>query len=510
MTEERRAGGDARRLPREWQSRLRRQRAAVRISSPFPAWGPTAVRPHCRSANADAADRRRVRRARHRSGRRTVRRSTSSRRASPEPYYDENDADLYACRRRAARSRRSPSIDGSDRQRLRCRLTAERIAFVGTLRGTPIRSYSQSGSLGRRRRARQHAEEPDRATTTSTSAAASAATRRRRAGRTASRSSGRRTAASLIVVVRRKRQREPEARLDRDRQGRAAHRRRARRRRLQRDARRIEDRRDASRRRPTSATSIVDGAGPRSRTRRWRRRSRASTTISSRTSSRASPKRSGTRASTASRSRAGSCKPPDFDASKKYPLILEIHGGPHSAYGNTFTHEFQWMAAKGYVVLFTNPRGSTHLRPGLRQRHPVPLPRRRLQGPDGRRRRGAEARLRRRASASASPAAAAAACSPTGRSRRRSASRPRSSQRAIADWSGFWYTADFTLFTPTWFRKAPWEDPQDFAARSPITHVAKVKTPLMLVDGDADYRTPPARRRRDDVPRAEVPEESRP
>jgi dipeptidyl aminopeptidase/acylaminoacyl peptidase len=55
-------------------------------------------------------------------------------------------------------------------------------------------------------------------------------------------------------------------------------------------------------------------------------------------------------------------------------------------------------------------------------------------------------------------------------------------QRDIADWSGSWYTADFTLFTPTWFRKAPWEDPQDFAARSPITHVANVTTPLMLVD----------------------------
>ena len=52
--------------------------------------------------------------------------------------------------------------------------------------------------------------------------------------------------------------------------------------------------------------------------------------------------------------------PPDFDKSKKYPFILEIHGGPHSAYGNTFTHEFHWMAAKGYVVLFPNPRGSSN------------------------------------------------------------------------------------------------------------------------------------------------------
>ena len=53
-------------------------------------------------------------------------------------------------------------------------------------------------------------------------------------------------------------------------------------------------------------------------------------------------------------------KPPAFDATKKYPFILQIHGGPHSAYGNTFTHEFQWMAAKGYVVLYTNPRGSSN------------------------------------------------------------------------------------------------------------------------------------------------------
>ncbi|MGH8527130.1 MAG: prolyl oligopeptidase family serine peptidase, partial [Gammaproteobacteria bacterium] len=52
-------------------------------------------------------------------------------------------------------------------------------------------------------------------------------------------------------------------------------------------------------------------------------------------------------------------RPPDFDAGKKYPLILNIHGGPHAAYGFIFDHEFQWMAAKGYVVLYPNPRGST-------------------------------------------------------------------------------------------------------------------------------------------------------
>ena len=52
--------------------------------------------------------------------------------------------------------------------------------------------------------------------------------------------------------------------------------------------------------------------------------------------------------------------PPDFDPKRQYPFILEIHGGPHSAYGNVFTHEFQLLAARGYVVLFPNPRGSSN------------------------------------------------------------------------------------------------------------------------------------------------------
>ncbi len=51
-------------------------------------------------------------------------------------------------------------------------------------------------------------------------------------------------------------------------------------------------------------------------------------------------------------------KPPDFDASKKYPVIVEIHGGPRTAYGNAFMHEFQVLAAKGFIVAFINPRGS--------------------------------------------------------------------------------------------------------------------------------------------------------
>src|SRR5207253_6642018 len=51
-------------------------------------------------------------------------------------------------------------------------------------------------------------------------------------------------------------------------------------------------------------------------------------------------------------------KPPDFDPAQRYPLALKIHGGPHTQYGHTFFHEFQLLAARGYLVLYSNPRGS--------------------------------------------------------------------------------------------------------------------------------------------------------
>lgn len=52
-------------------------------------------------------------------------------------------------------------------------------------------------------------------------------------------------------------------------------------------------------------------------------------------------------------------KPPGFDPSQRYPMVLEIHGGPHTAYGVGFFHEFHVLAGAGYVVVYTNPRGST-------------------------------------------------------------------------------------------------------------------------------------------------------
>jgi dipeptidyl aminopeptidase/acylaminoacyl peptidase len=183
-------------------------------------------------------------------------------------------------------------------------------------------------------------------------------------------------------------------------------------------------------------------------------------------------------------------KPADFDRSKKYPMILEIHGGPHSAYGNVYTHEFQWMAAKGYVVLFTNPRGSTSYGQDfgniIQYRYPGDDYKDLMAGVDEVVKRG-YVDANRLGVTGGSGGGLLTDWTITQTQRFKAAV----AQRDIADWSGFWYTADFTLFQPTWFHKAPWEDPQDFTARSPITHVANVTTPLMLVLGDSDFRTPP-------------------
>lgn len=184
-------------------------------------------------------------------------------------------------------------------------------------------------------------------------------------------------------------------------------------------------------------------------------------------------------------------KPPGFDASKKYPLIVEIHGGPHAAYGNTFTHEFQWMAAKGYVVLYTNPRGSSNYGQEfgniIQFAYPGDDYKDIMAGVDEVLKKGYvdEARM---GVTGGSGGGLLTNWTVTQTNRFKAAV----SQRDISDWSNFWYTADFTLFRPTWFRKPPFQDPADFARRSPITHVEKIQTPLMFILGDEDWRTPPA------------------
>jgi dipeptidyl aminopeptidase/acylaminoacyl peptidase len=183
-------------------------------------------------------------------------------------------------------------------------------------------------------------------------------------------------------------------------------------------------------------------------------------------------------------------KPPDFDAAKKYPLILNIHGGPHSAYGFVFDHEFQWMAAKGYVVLYPNPRGSTSYGQQfgniIQYHYPGDDFRDLMAGVDEVLKRGyVDAK---KLGVTGGSGGGLLTNWVVGHTDRFAAA---VAQRDIASWADWWYTADFTLFQPLWFKAPPFIDPADYTQRSPITYIQNVKTPLMLVLGEADYRTPP-------------------
>ncbi|MEO6871865.1 MAG: S9 family peptidase [Chthoniobacterales bacterium] len=184
-------------------------------------------------------------------------------------------------------------------------------------------------------------------------------------------------------------------------------------------------------------------------------------------------------------------RPPDFSPSKKYPLILDIHGGPHAAYGYIFEHEFQWMAAKGYVVLYPNPRGSTSYGQAfgniIQYKYPGDDFKDLMAGVDELVRRGGidEKKL----GVTGGSGGGLLTDWAVGHTDRFAAA---VAQRDIADWADWWYTADFTLFQPRWFKTPPFLDTTgDYAARSPITYINNVKTPLMLLLGENDTRTPP-------------------
>ncbi len=182
-------------------------------------------------------------------------------------------------------------------------------------------------------------------------------------------------------------------------------------------------------------------------------------------------------------------KPPDFDAHKKYPLILNIHGGPHAAYGWVFDHEFQWMAAKGYVVLYPNPRGSTTYGQDfgniIQYHYPGDDFKDLMTGVDELLKRGYVDE--RKLGVTGGSGGGLLTDWTVGHTTRFAAA---VAQRDIASWSDWWYTADFTLFQPSWFKAAPFDDPDDFKARSPITYINNVKTPMMFILGEADWRTP--------------------
>jgi dipeptidyl aminopeptidase/acylaminoacyl peptidase len=182
-------------------------------------------------------------------------------------------------------------------------------------------------------------------------------------------------------------------------------------------------------------------------------------------------------------------RPPGFDKAKKYPLILNIHGGPHAAYGFVFDHEFQWMAAKGYIVLYPNPRGSTSYGQEfgnvIQYHYPGDDFKDLMAGVDETIKRGFVDD--KKLGVTGGSGGGLLTDWVVGHTDRFAAA---VSQRDIASWTDWWYTADFTLFQPRWFKAPPFQDPEDFKARSPITYINDVKTPMMFILGETDSRTP--------------------
>lgn len=182
--------------------------------------------------------------------------------------------------------------------------------------------------------------------------------------------------------------------------------------------------------------------------------------------------------------------PPDFDPTQRYPLLLEIHGGPFANYGPRFSAEMQLFAAAGYVTLYANPRGSTSYGEAFADHihHAYPsqdyddlisivdaviaqgfIDEDRLFVTGG----------------SGGGVLTAWIVGSTDRFRAAAVAKP------VINWTSFLLTADITAFVARhWFPAPPWEAPEHYWARSPLSLIGEVETPTMVMTGEADYRTP--------------------
>lgn len=181
-------------------------------------------------------------------------------------------------------------------------------------------------------------------------------------------------------------------------------------------------------------------------------------------------------------------KPPDFDPKKKYPLILYIHGGPHAMYGVGFNFEFQNHAANGYVVLYTNPRGSTGYGQtfgnAINNNYPGEDYDDLMRGVDEVVKRGyIDERNLFVTGGSGGGVLSSWIIGHTDRFAAAVVMKP------VTNWYSFVGTTDGADWYYN-FKKLPWDDPAEHLRRSPISYVGNVKTPTMLIDGELDLRTP--------------------
>jgi dipeptidyl aminopeptidase/acylaminoacyl peptidase len=185
-------------------------------------------------------------------------------------------------------------------------------------------------------------------------------------------------------------------------------------------------------------------------------------------------------------------KPPGFRKGRKYPAILEIHGGPESQYGHTFYHELHWLAAKGYVVVYTNPRGSSgygfeHMRSIFRDWG-------NLDYKDAMKATDWIARRpyvdTKRIGVTGGSYGGFLTNWLIGKTARYAAA---VTQRSCVNWESMLGTSDFGLVIGDEFGGTPWKNHENLRRQSPLTLVKGIReneTPTLIIHSENDLRCP--------------------
>ncbi len=182
-------------------------------------------------------------------------------------------------------------------------------------------------------------------------------------------------------------------------------------------------------------------------------------------------------------------KPPGFDARRKYPAILEIHGGPHAQYGHSFFHEMQWLAGQGYVVVFTNPRGSAGY--GLRFMNCIHADWGNLDYQDV---------MKVADWMFALPYVDTKRVGVTGGSYggymtnflvgHTNRFRAAVTQRSVVNLESMFGSSDFGYHLGLEFGGNPWENQKSYRRQSPLSYVKNIRTPLLIEHEEEDHRCP--------------------
>jgi dipeptidyl aminopeptidase/acylaminoacyl peptidase len=181
-------------------------------------------------------------------------------------------------------------------------------------------------------------------------------------------------------------------------------------------------------------------------------------------------------------------KPPNFDPTKKYPLILVIHGGPHGMYNVGFNFTWQHHAAEGYIVLYTNPRGSSGYGSAfgnaIKNDYPGKDYDDLMNGVDEVIKKGyIDENNLFVYGGSGGGVLTSWIVGHTDRFAAASVNFP------VINWLSFVGNTDGVSWYKN-FKEYPWNDPSEHIRRSPLMYVGNVKTPTLLMCGENDLRTP--------------------